>query len=97
MLRADVFQIRIQLNSATASRDVGMNGGTARKDAGGVVAGTGALGTFVEEHRTALANDAARRTGRAPPPSLTPSPNTSHRMSTRTHRVEVGTRGSLAG
>ena len=84
MLRADVFQIRIKPNSATASRDVGMNGATARKDAGGVVAGTGAMGAFVEEHRTALANDAARRTGRAPPPSPTASPNIAPRVNTRT-------------
>ena len=80
MLRADVFQIRIEPNSVTASRDVGMNGATARKDAGGVVAGTGALGAFVEEHRTALANDAAAEP--VAPPHHRPRARTPHRVST---------------
>ena len=47
-------------------------------------AATGALGAFVEEHRTALTNDAARRTGRAPRPSPTASPNIAPRVNTRT-------------
>ena len=92
MLRADVFQIRIEPNSATVSRDVGMNGATARKDAGGVVAGGGALGSFVEEHRTALANDAARRTGRAPPAFTDREPE--HRTACRhAHAVWQSARG----
>ena len=36
------------------------------------------------EYRTALANDAAHRTGRAPPPSPTASPNIAPRVNTRT-------------
>ena len=52
MLRVDVFQIRIEPNSATASRDLRMNGATARKDAGGAVAGTGAPGAFLEDRQS---------------------------------------------
>ena len=85
---------RIEPELATASRDLRMNGATARKDAGGAVAGAGALEAHLEDrqHRA----ERRRPHHRSRDPAITaPRARTSRHVSTRARRVTGGTRGAL--
>ena len=63
MLCADAFRIRIEPNSAIASRDFRMNGVAARRDPGGTRPAPALRERSSMIARTALADHAARSTG----------------------------------